>query len=75
MLEAIKAAGWDFTPVGADTAADVRCCGELVNVWSGIAGTDKAACETCGKTIRNLASPHMNGGLCFEDDDMWAVSR
>ena len=43
------------------------CCGQRMDVRSGIAGPDYAKCEVCGKTIGNLASPHINGGFIPSD--------
>lgn len=71
MRQAIDRVGWTYRIVDDETFADVSCCGDLVDVWSGIAGTDRASCATCGKTILNLASPHINGGHFSERDDLW----
>lgn len=38
------------------------CCGERMEVRSGILGPDYAKCHTCETELRNLASPHVNGG-------------
>lgn len=43
-------------------------CGTHMRTYSGIAGTDYAKCETCGASLRNLMSPHVNGGLLFTDE-------
>ncbi len=42
-------------------------CGQRMRTYSGILGTDLAVCEVCGLRIGNVASPHINGGLVFED--------
>ena len=48
------------------------CCSQRMTVRGGIMGPDYAKCEKCGKTIGNMASPHINGGYIpdekfFED--------
>ena len=39
------------------------CCGERMKVKSGLLGPGYARCLKCGKTIGNVASPHINGGV------------
>ncbi len=43
-------------------------CGTHMHVKGGIIGPDYAKCETCGITIGNLASPHVNGGGIPSDE-------
>ncbi len=44
------------------------CCGERMYVGEGVLGPNYARCDKCGKEIRNLASPHVNGGYLMSDD-------
>jgi len=44
------------------------CCGERMEVRSGIIGVDYAKCRKCGKAIGNVMSPHINGGYIVNDD-------
>lgn len=44
------------------------CCGERMEVRSGILGPDYGKCHKCGTEIRNMASPHVNGGYAPDPD-------
>jgi len=44
-------------------------CGKNMRVGSGVMGPDLAECKVCGLTIGNIASPHINGGIIFTDND------
>lgn len=44
------------------------CCEQRMTVSGGILGPDHAECEMCGKTIGNVASPHINGGHIATDE-------
>jgi hypothetical protein len=44
------------------------CCGERMQTKSGVFGTDYARCRSCGKTVGNLASPHINGHGFMTDE-------
>ena len=43
------------------------CCGERMNVKGGLIGPDYAECLKCKKTIGDITSPHINGGLILPD--------
>ena len=45
-------------------------CGAKMRVKSGLMGPDYAHCNTCGLTMLNEASPHVNGGLVFNEEIM-----
>ena len=55
------------------------CCGQRMLTKSGICGTDYAKCEKCGKTIGNVASPHIGGVLpseeWFSERGYWTWAR
>ena len=44
----------------------IECCGEPCSIGSGICGGDIVTCDSCGASVRNLASPHINHGLVSE---------
>ena len=43
-------------------------CEIEMQVKAGIWGPDYAKCNACGITMRNLASPHINGGVVFPEE-------
>ena len=44
------------------------CCGQRMQVKSGVMGPDYAKCHACGQAIGNAASPHINGGYIPTDE-------
>lgn len=49
------------------------CCGKRMETRSGIIGVDYAKCLECGKTIGNMASPHISG--CIMSDEWFEKHR
>ena len=57
-------------------------CGERMPTKHGLFGPDYAKCGSCGLTMWNAASPHVNGGYVFTEevleeyfDEMWTYER
>ena len=48
------------------------CCDQRMHVKDGIMGPDYTHCNQCGKTMNNLASPHINGGILWNEEVMEA---
>ena len=56
------------------------CCGQQMRVKASIIGPDYARCRECKKEIMNLASPHINNGIVWNEEvmethgkSMWTV--
>ena len=45
-------------------------CGERMQVKAGIIGPDYVKCHPCGLLLLNTASPHVNGGIIWNEDVM-----
>ena len=45
-------------------------CGERMQVKEGVMGPDYARCSPCGLTMLNAASPHVNGGVVWNEQVM-----
>ena len=48
------------------------CCDQRMHVKAGIMGPDYAHCNQCGQTMTNQASPHVNGGILWNEEVMEA---
>lgn len=63
MLDALAAIGAHVTERPDGYA--VAHCHQPMRIGSGVMGDDVATCVECGASIRNLASPHVNGGYVY----------
>ncbi len=64
LLAAVKAVGIELQ--GEDWQP--YCCGERMQVNAGLIGTDYLKCHQCKTELRNMASPHVNGGCLVGGD-------
>ena len=58
------------------------CCDTRMQVKAGILGPDYALCHQCQTSIQNLASPHINAGIVWNEavmeefgDRMWTFKK
>ena len=45
-------------------------CGAPMRVKAGLMGPDYARCDSCGLTLYNAASPHVNGAIVWNESIM-----
>ncbi len=48
-------------------------CGDTMTTGHGIVGTDSIRCAECGVEAEMFLSPHVNGGIVFNEEDVEAL--